>query len=64
MKTDDVCRIGAPGWGVDVDGEEVDIGRECVLLEDDVVDVVVCWLCCACGRLSFFDDIEAWVELF
>ena len=41
--TDDVCRLTAPGLGVCVDGEDVDINRFWGLaLELPVTDSVVC----------------------
>lgn len=40
--TDDVSKIGAPGLTVDVEGDDVDIGRDWVR-DDDVDPVTGCW---------------------
>lgn len=51
--TDDVSKIGAPGLTVDVEGDDVDIGRDCV--RDGDVDCPATGL----GRgLSFTDGSE------
>lgn len=55
--TDDVCRTGAPGLTVDVEGDDVDINRDWVR-DDDVDPDTGC-----CRGLFFTVDSEGFVAL-